>query len=394
MTNASIQSIVPTRNVPQGIELNQFKLPIVINDDSEYLVKLERMLGLFLTDIKQFHNVNDIIYGRTQENVDKILRAINCHYDGDIPTARQLIFEVLEPYKGNPFIISSLDDSPAFRGITRPTLKAQQAEQSKPEMPSILHPMAYQPLSFFKARTGTEGFRKRDFLHIPFDKRGIVSTQRFSIAGVPCMYFGATSYVSWLELGKPADYEFNVSSYKVPGETKVLNLAITQHLINGLAAFNDDWLKDALSLIELFPLIIATSYKVRDNNRSFKSEYIISQLVMQCLPLLETEGVAYISKRVDDDSSNYPICVNLAIPMKKRNDNYSEFAKNISLTEPVNYAEYKKVLRFPTYGSRTASFGSVIEQDISCLGKQIPYQHHEFCAFDDYLVSEQHSPTI
>lgn len=77
----------------------------------------------------------------------------------------------------------------------------------------------------------------------------------------------------------------------------MLNLAITQHLINGLAAFNDEWLKDALSLIELFPLIIATSYKVRDNNRSFKSEYIISQLVMQCLPLLETEGVAYISKK-------------------------------------------------------------------------------------------------
>lgn len=131
------------------------------------------------------------------------------------------------------------------------------------------------------------------------------------------MYFGATSYVSWLELGKPADNEFNVSSYKVSGETKVLNLAITQHLINGLAAFNDDWLKDALSLIELFPLIIATSYKVRDNNRSFKSEYIISQLVMQCLPLLDTEGVAYISKRVDDDSFNTPICVNVAVPMKK-----------------------------------------------------------------------------
>lgn len=163
MTNGSIQSIVPTRNVPQGIELNKFKLPIVIDDDSEYLVELERMLRLFLTDIEQFHNVNEITYGRTQENVDKILTAINCHYEGDIPTARKLIFEVLEPYKGNPFIISSLDDSPAFRGITRLKWKAQQAQQPNPEIPSMLHPMAYQPLSFFKARIGTEGFRKRDF---------------------------------------------------------------------------------------------------------------------------------------------------------------------------------------------------------------------------------------
>ncbi|GAB6611273.1 hypothetical protein bcgnr5406_10520 [Bacillus cereus] len=48
-----------------GIELNKFKLTIVISDDSEYLVELERMLGLFLIDIKEFHNVNEIIYGRT-----------------------------------------------------------------------------------------------------------------------------------------------------------------------------------------------------------------------------------------------------------------------------------------------------------------------------------------
>ncbi|EOO71760.1 hypothetical protein ACQVPJ_22270 [Bacillus mycoides] len=391
MTNGSIQSIVPVGNVPQGIELNKFKLPIVISNDSDYLVELESILKSYLTDIRNFQKVNEVIYGRTQQNVDKIVRAIKSHYDGDIPTARQLIFEVLEPYKGNPFIISSLDDSPAFRGITRLKLVTQ---QPKSEIPSMPHPMAIQELSFFKARTGTEGFGKRDFLHIPFSKRGIVSTQRFSIAGVPCMYFGATSYVSWLELGKPADNEFNVSSYKVPGDTKVLNLVITQHLINGLAAYNDELFKDALSLIELFPLIIATSYKVRDNNRSFKSEYIISQLVMQCLPLLETESVAYISKRVDDDSSNTPICINLAVPMKTSKDDYSDFAQKISLTEPVNYAEYKKMLRKPASQSGPASFGSASEQGISYLGKYIPYQHHEFCEFDDYLVLERHSPTI
>ena len=165
MTNGSIQSIVPMRSVPQGIELNRFKLPIVIGDDSEYLVELERMLRLFLTDIEQFHNVNEIIYGRTQENVDKILRAINCHYDGDIPTARQLIFEVLEPYKGNPFIISSLDDSPAFRGITRLKWEVQQAQQSNQEMPSELHPMGYQPLSFLKHVLERKDLGKGTFTH-------------------------------------------------------------------------------------------------------------------------------------------------------------------------------------------------------------------------------------
>ncbi|OSY02092.1 hypothetical protein BTJ45_01155 [Bacillus mycoides] len=381
MTNANSQ----TSRVPQRVELNDFKLPIVISNDSDYLDNLESKLTSFLGDIRNFQNLGEEIFGRTQQNVNKILEAIKSYYDADTSAARRLIFDMLELYKDNTFIVSNLDDSPAFRGISRLRLPTDTPQ------PTVRHPMVNHPLSFFKARIGTEAFGKRDFLHIPFNKRGIVSTQRFSIAGVPCMYFGATSYVSWLELGKPADNEFNVSSYEVPNETKVLNLTITQQLINGLSAFGDQLSEEVASLIEIFPLIIATSYKVRENGRSFKSEYIVSQLVMQCLPLLEAEGVAYISKRVDNDSANFPVCVNLAIPMKNSSDNYSDFANQIPLTHPINYAEFKKMSIRHFQDERRASFASVIEQGISYLGRPMQYQNHEFCEFDNYLVSEQHS---
>src|SRR5690606_13295688 len=110
----------------------------------------------------------------------------------------------------------------------------------------------------YRARIGSGNFSKTDFLHIPFNKRGLVSTQRFSIAGVPSMYFGLTSYVCWLELDKPADNLFNIAAYELPKVMKVLNLAIPQSMINGYS--NDDNLVDQfISMIELFPLVIATS---------------------------------------------------------------------------------------------------------------------------------------
>lgn len=73
-------------------------------------------------------------------------------------------------------------------------------------------------------------------LHIPFNKRELIKTQRFSISGVPCLYLGTTSYVCWLEMNKPRDSEFNVSSYKIPGQLKILNLVGDQMLINGQAS--------------------------------------------------------------------------------------------------------------------------------------------------------------
>src|SRR5690606_26457356 len=133
--------------------------------------------------------------------------------------------------------------------------------------------------------------------------------------GVPSMYFGLTSFVCWLELDKPADNLFNVAAYELPKEIRVLNLAIPQMMINGYSD-DDNLTTQFISMIEIFPLIIATSFKVSDQNRSFKSEYIISQLVMQCLNEHGIDGIAYISKRVVNDSTYYPYCVNLAVPMK------------------------------------------------------------------------------
>ena len=92
-------------------------------------------------------------------------------------------------------------------------------------------------LSFYRARIGVEKIKGKDMLHIPFNKRGVVDTQRFSISGLPCLYLSTTSFGTWLELGLPEAEYFQVSSFKIPKDLKVLNLCIQQHTINGMSNF-------------------------------------------------------------------------------------------------------------------------------------------------------------
>jgi len=59
---------------------------------------------------------------------------------------------------------------------------------------------------YFRARINDNTFDKSDinnFLHIPFNKRGLVGNQRFSISGQPMMYLGKSIYGIEKELSTP-----------------------------------------------------------------------------------------------------------------------------------------------------------------------------------------------
>ncbi|MCU5378634.1 RES domain-containing protein [Bacillus cereus] len=383
------------------LSLQNYQLPIIINKDFEYINTLKFVLSQYLKQIKNSLLVDQETKLKTENNIEDILKAIEVYYDANISQAREIIYNMLNRYKENDYIISNLDDSPALRGATR--LSAN----------SYFYNMATAPLSFFKARVSQKKFSRKDFLHIPFDNRGAVSTQRFSIAGVPCMYFGATSYVCWLELNRPKYDEFHISSYVLPKELRVLNLAINQGIISGYTMGNEQK-EYAMSMIELFPLVIATSFKVMDKDkdkdkdkdtntdkgkdRVFKSEYIVSQLIMQCLTELGLEGVAYISKQIEHNdlslqlgNENFPTCVNLAIPMKNnKNDYYSELAKDIPLTEPISLELCISIIQNASINKQLVAYSNLFDSALTHNGERINYKALKFSKIDDYLINQKH----
>ena len=67
-----------------------------------------------------------------------------------------------------------------------------------------------------------ENFSIIDMFHIPLNKRGIVSTQRYSSPGYPCLYLGNTVYSCWEELRRMPFDNLMFSAYKVKMHSKYL----------------------------------------------------------------------------------------------------------------------------------------------------------------------------
>lgn len=402
MKNIDIDSLLPKELLEkkqlyeelQDKNINGFELPIEIDYDNEYLSKLKEILRnyyKYINNKKAFEEYN--VAKDIQELNDKIIKAIEEYYLGNISSAQDIIFEIIKNCIDKDkysFFMNELDKSYAFRGIA-PFLELQSEECDYNEQ-------ANYELSFFKARKDTVNDRK-DMVHIPLDMRSRVTTQRFSIAGLPCIYMGTTSYVCWLELLEPKYNEFNVSAFKFNDsgkKLKILNLVISQALINGMCSIRNKSYKIEKELqremLKIWPLVCATSFRVTEKNRNFKSEYIVSQLIMMNLRKLNIDGVAYLSKRVFDEFQ-YPQSVNIALPVFDITGNrYGSICEDFDLTLPSNLDEFSKIKepKIATKSYINQCFSEGFSSKINFNNENKAYSETIFSDYDNYLVNKEY----
>lgn len=172
--------------------------------------------------------------------------------------------------------------------------------------------------NFYRLRVKKENFplTARDMFHIPFEFRGKVSTQRYSIPGFPCLYMGKTIYVAWEELKRPNLDEFQVVRLKSVRSIKLLNLT------------SEDWgsnsyHKTPYKYLMTWPIIAACSIKVACYEDTFKPEYIIPQLLLQWVRNNKelVDGIMYNSthipnKKLTTEGQLY----NLVLPVRDNSD--------------------------------------------------------------------------
>lgn len=393
------------KSIFMPVDMNKFELPIVVKYDKDYYRELKALLERYLVHVKQIPNIGSDCASRTEENIKLIIDSLEFYYNAKIVKAQECIKQILEKYCDDPHIVAPIEENYAFRGIAPPKIRPKKFGYDK-MYADVYEKMMKHPLSFFKARIGVEDINMRDMLHIPFSNRGLVATQRFSSPGVPCMYLATSSFGCWLEMGMPEFELFQVSSFRIKKEINTLNLCISQYFINGStggAYVNEDELKEVYSYLEIFPLVCATSFRILEMNRSFKSEYIISQLVMNVANELGINGVAYFSKKQKDWYA-LPQLVNLAIAMPcDIYDNYNMKSQNmywqesdkIELTVPVRFSEFmKQKINFlsETYYSYSNEIyhDHIVHGKVSLAGSEIPYVDTKFSLYDEYLLREQH----
>lgn len=251
-------------------------------------------------------------------------------------------------------------------------------------------------IEFFRARTSEKHcvFTREEMLHIPFDMRSIVSSARFSIPGLPCLYLATTTYCCWLELRTPPDHQFNVSPVRINQKSKILNLTMTADMFEQIVQYTETKKianKHTLEALKLWILSYASSYKVNADNRSFKEEYIIPQLIMLVSRDLGLEGVSYYSKQVEDDRFAHMLSVNLALFAKYNGEKkFSEICRDVEIAPSYNYAMFKQLGYSEKYKSRSVELhikNTRYPKMIGGFSRQNEYQFTEFYDFDRYLFS-------
>lgn len=344
----------------KGFICKELYAPFVLEKDDDYKTDIRKKYDLVLKQaIKAGADDESVSIIRTYK--DRILEALNCFYTADLVKGNIIIRHLIRDIGNDPFAINTLVNSDAFPGTHD------------------------QELQFFRCRIGSPSsfYTAKDMLPVPAKMRAKSGNYRFSIPGNPSWYLSNSSYGCWIECDFPAEHDFNVSPVLLDGEQKVFNLAISIRDFHKLNEFEENrvhcWLK-------LYMLTIATSYKIIESDRTFKSEYVISQAVMMACKKLGYDGVAYYSKRVSDECFSR-CAINLALFVKYRND-YSEIVKHVKIDDAYNYSMFKQLLpsaKCSEYALRSTSTETIT--NIGNYDRQFPYHETEFYEFDKFLFS-------
>ena len=248
--------------------------------------------------------------------------------------------------------------------------------------------------SFFRMRVRKGNFplSPLEMFHIPFELRGVIATQRYSIPGFPCLYLGRTLYGCWEEMNRPEINEFQVVRLKNIKEIKYLDLTRPKYEGNLRS-------KDIYHYFMTWPLIACCSVKVKDYSNSFKSEYIIPQLLLQWVRENQTiDGIRFNSTHIDfHNSGSDGDFSNLVLPVKtnKERGHCSELGSVFEISNTLSWQMHEHAIGGQIFMTDFGN-GSGVDSRISKLelikGLAYPYSYSVLGKLESFLENMRTSP--
>lgn len=341
-------------------------LPITIAKDSDYPAALKKALNEFRQTIKPA--IDPEVFKMSDKICKKLLDIIDLYYKPDMVKAIMQMKSI---------VATVLDSVPSSKMSVNNIYKLDKSAGVK---------LANEPYYRARINESSEDFSAEEMIHLPFAMRSKTQNSRFGIAGCPSINLCKSSFCAWIELDRPKYNQFNSSSVMIDSSVNVLNLATVNFELvkNAIVIKNKALIED---VVTIFPLIVATSFKATEEGRSFNSEYIIPQLLMQVLPMFGIDGVAYTTKKMTDDASIFPANLCLAILTKYGKKISEEFAAKFSCTNSINFSEF---LQLPnSFRNFNSGADSNIHSKIMLGNTSLNYFDTDFWRYDKYL--QKHS---
>lgn len=131
------------------------------------------------------------------------------------------------------------------------------------------------------------------YYHIPFNKRYLIKNQRYSLSGIPCLYFASSIEGMYAELGQKKEVHYSIAHPSKSLAVFDLSIGFEQLLKQQRIQR-----KQLLQFLYTLPLKYACSIQAEDNQFSdFKTNYIVPQLMTAALYNKNTDydGICYAS---------------------------------------------------------------------------------------------------
>ncbi len=269
-----------------------FSLPIVQPPKQDFKQFVFRQLDSFNEKLKEINELQSHFDDVSHYPIEKI-----CNRQRHVSNQIKATLDAY--YDGKP--------SEAFKNLSKGMVSSYK------DFNDVLNVKTYLPNeNFYRIRLHKENFpiEINSFFHIPFEKRGLVKTQRFSIPGFPSLYLGSSIYLCWEELNRPNINDFQAVRLRTTSRFKIIDLAPPK--------FYNARPDDLYNYLMIWPLVMSCSVKVRNYEDTFKPEYIVPQLLLQWVREKEgIDGICYQTTHMDFKNSLVDgEFINIVLPVK------------------------------------------------------------------------------
>lgn len=233
--------------------------------------------------------------------------------------------------------------------------------------------------NFYRIRIKNANYplSRQELFHIPFNLRGKIRTQRFSIPGFPCLYLSNSIYTAWEEMKRPNLEEIQAIRLQNKSTLNLIDLTNSKYGGN----YNSER-SDELKIYDflMWPLIAACSIKVREVSDHFKPEYIIPQLLLQWIRNNKSvHGIKFSSTHIDlNESKSQGNFYNLVLPViaNKENGYCENLSEMFKLTDVLSWQLHQfssGEASFSYYDEELAGINSDIINIEIIKGRVLPY---------------------
>ena len=347
--NKSISRIGLKKLFNTILKKSSIRPPIEVSKNNDLISDFSAKCEKFKDCLKEYiENNDDLLASRVKSRLkviesvqEGIINCLECYLSGDIKSAYDSFEEMLEPDFISRHIKNICIPLSQICNNDKPLFRVRKSE----------HPLS----------------TRKDIFHIPFNQRHLVRAQRYSVAGLPCLYLGTSLYICWREMDKPDFDKLYISSFisnSEDDEPLLLNFSadflyktkLFFTTISDSSAEKEFSTATMLSYLAVWPLIIACNYLKKHIDASFIQEYIIPNLLMQWISRDANDynivGIAYRSTKLPANTDSER-GVNVVLPPKVRyadmkdNEFCPELSTLFHCTPPVSWQVLKTLEYVP-----------------------------------------------